>query len=361
MAVNDGTGQGWPFHNHAMEVRGTQSVRGPSRQSIVYPRAKFTFVVEFFINPRALDPTRMQTNLSEFLNSGRIFAPLRSIGHPQTSINVEKIRSYNKNVLIPTRVDYAPSSMGFHDDNSSIAMALWREYRAYYQHEGTLGTTSVKNGTPERSSVDEFRSGNQLTGKDVRSEQSSRPSLGMTLRANDGRHFFDAIRVYDLGADPDSVNVYTYINPMITSMSHDGLDYEDRSGQVGIDFSFEYEGYYHLTGLNNSNFHDAIHLQLNTSPKTTSYKVGGHATMDQVSRPDSFNPTRGTGFNVDNTIGLIDSLEGIIGTVGDGISFANVASIAKQATSIADTVVGGNVGITPTDIAAILQRTIKLF
>jgi len=359
VTVNDGTGKGWPFHNHAMDVRGTQSPRGPSRQTIVYPRSKFTFVVEFFVNSYALKPDRMQTNLAELLNNGRIYAPLRSIDHPQVSINIETLRSNNKKVLVPTRVDYTAASMGFHDDNSSIVMALWREYRAFYQHEGTLGTTGVQNGTPARTSIDEFRNGNDLYGSDVRAEQETRPSLGMTLRANDGRHFFDAIRVYDLGADPDSVNVYTYINPMITSIAHDTLNYEDRAGQPGVTFSFEYEGYYHLTGINNSNFHDAIYTQLHTAADSTPYSVDGHANMNQTSQPNPSNATIGSGFSVDQSNGLLDSLDGILGTAIDNISFANVPQIAATAQSIITRAVGGNVAITPAEISGLVSRTLS--
>jgi len=359
MAVNEG-GQGWPFHNHAMAVRGTQTPRGPSRHTIVYPRNKFTFVVEFFINEMALQSDRMQTNLPEFLHNGRIYAALRSIDHPQITFNVEKLRSYNKHVLVPTRTDYASASMNFHDDNSSMSLALWREYRAYYQHEGTIGATSVANGSPANTSIDEFRSANPLYGSDVRAEQTTRASLGMTLKANNGRHFFDAIRIFDLGADPDSVNIYTYIYPMITSINHEALNYEDREGQMGVTFNFDYEGYYHLTGLNNSSFHDAINVQLGTVSSTTSYNVGGHANMNTTAQPTPSDSTIGTGFPINQNIGLIKSVEGILGTSSDNISFANVANIPIANTTVKNTSVGGNVAISSEYIAALTARTLNL-
>lgn len=275
MAVNDNptSGRGWPFVNHGMEVRGTQTPRGPSRQTIVYPRTKFTFVVEMVINPRALDPNRMETNLANFLNNGRLYATIRAVDHPKPNMAFEKLRSYNKNVLLPTKMEYPPATITFHDDNSSIAAALWKEYRAFYQYEGRIG----KTGSSETNLINEYRQSNDMVGDNVRSKMGVHPSMGMRLRESDSRHFFDSIIVYDLGADPDSVNVYSYLYPMITGLEHDPLDYEDGSGLVGMSMSFEYEGYYQLVGLNNRPFHEDIERYLGTRPITTSSSVKGHA------------------------------------------------------------------------------------
>lgn len=279
MAVNDGSGIGWPFVNFGMEMRGTQTERGPSRISMVYPRRKFTFLVEFFINPRVWDNGRVQTNIQTFIQNGRLLTTLKSIDHPKLSFENEKIRSYNKWVIVPTKVDYPSASMTFHDDNTSISSALIREYRSYYQHAGTMGTTAVVNGSLNNTNIEEFRYSSILLGEDVRSEMNIRPSMGMRLRPNNGRHFFDLIRLYDLGSDPDSVNVYTYLYPVITTVDHDPLDYEDRTGHLGINISFDYEDYYHMVGLNNSEFHDIIEQHLGFRPSSVSPNVNGHARM----------------------------------------------------------------------------------
>ncbi len=279
MAVNDGPFVGWPFVNHAMALRSTQTERGPGRTSIVYPRRKFTYIVELGINPRALDPNRMETNLLTFLKNGRLYATLRSIDHPKPRMATEKLRSYNKHVIIPTKFEYEAATMSFHDDNSSMASALWKEYRAFYHYEGRIGANAVRANEPTKSSISEFRAGNDLVGDGVRSDMERKPSMGMRLKENDGRHFFDSILIYDLGADPDSINVYVYMYPVIVSQDHDNLDYEDRTSNVGMSFSFDYEGYYHLVGLNNSQFLGTIEQYLGFAPLTTALKAPGHATM----------------------------------------------------------------------------------
>jgi len=94
---------GWPYGQHAMDTRGTQTVGGSNRASIVYPRRKYTFVVEFVINSRVfISNPNSDTHLMKYVRNGRLLSTLRSIDHPQPVIGVTKLRSYNKYVNIIT-------------------------------------------------------------------------------------------------------------------------------------------------------------------------------------------------------------------------------------------------------------------
>lgn len=278
MPVNDGTLNGWPFVNHGMGVRGTQTTTGPQRETIVYPRRKYTYIVEFQINPLALLADQMQTNVLQFLKNGRIYASLRSIDHPRPNFEVETLRSYNKYVKVKTKTEFEPATLTFHDDNSSIVMALFKEYMAFYSHAGSIGRGAILN--PQANQANEFRLANSLVGEEMRSSMDVNPSVGMTLRPNNKRHFFDAIAIYDLGSDPDSINVYHFVHPVITSMDQEGLDYFDREGQNGITWTMEYENYYYNVGLNSSSVREVIESVLGYFPETPAPKVGGHATMN---------------------------------------------------------------------------------
>jgi hypothetical protein len=242
--------------------------------------------VEFYINQNVFISGRLQTDIQQHTQNGRLLATLRSIDHPKTTFKVEKLRSYNKVVLLHTATEYQSATMNFHDDNTSVATALWRDYRAYYQGEGSIGQTAVRTGKVNNLNWSEFRSGNTLVGDGMRTEMSTRPSMGATIKANSGRHFFDAIRVYDLGSDPDSVNIYTYLYPVLTSFDHDNLDYEDRTANMGLSMTFDYEAHYHLVGINNAPFHDVIEQQLGFRPLTVAPGVPGHARM-QTAAPGS--------------------------------------------------------------------------
>lgn len=315
MAINYG---GWPYSQHAMDMRGTRTATGNERYSIVYPRLKFTFLVEFFIATDVFMNNSTQTDLLEYWKNGRLLSTLRSIDHPQPTFNVERIRSYNKYVLLPKKVEFPSANISFHDDNTSIALGLWKEYLNYYNYSGSVGKDSVASGQPDKVMTDEFRNSNDLVGGNMRNGIDVRPSMGMKIRSNQGRNFFEAIRIYDLGSDPDSVNIYTYINPVITAMSHDSLDFED-SSSVGVSFTFEYENYYHLVGLSNDDFNDAITGRYGGSKSSTQPRVGGHIRMDQSStQPDDFQQE--VGLTMDTSTAR-DTLAGIIGTIRDKLTF----------------------------------------
>lgn len=297
MPVNFGNYQGWPHVNHAMETRGTQTATGSARSTIIYPRRKYTFLVEFQFNYRAVAQDRFQTNLLDYIQNGKLYASLRSIDHPRMSFKTEKLNSYNKKVIIPTGTEYAPATVSFHDDNASIIAALWKEYRRFYQYEGQIGDENFQATGNTMSLLDEFRAGNELIGSEVRNNMNTRPSMGLRMREDDGRHFFDAITIYDLGADPDSVNVYTFMNPMITQMDHEGLDYYDRGGLVGWNMQFDYEGYYQVLGINNSRFTGILQQQLNRSAYPNLTNVPGHVKMKEAGTATGSYKARGTDTN----------------------------------------------------------------
>lgn len=295
MPVNDGTLNGWPFVNHAMELRGTSTPRGTGRNTIVYPRRKYTYLVEFQINPYALIQDQMQTNLLEHLKSGRLYASLKTIDHPKTNYKVQTFRSYNKYVKVATATEFPPASMSFHDDNSSIVMALWKEYDTFYRYAGDVGRGILATSNPQANQNNEFRAGNALTGETMRTSMESRPSVGMTLRPNTKRHFFDNIVIYDLGADGDSINIYSYVHPVITVFDHENLDYFDRAGMVSINITFEYENHYCVLGQNAANLDEVIRSYLGFAPVSPPIPGQGHTLMNLPSQNitypvDEFSP-----------------------------------------------------------------------
>jgi hypothetical protein len=264
---NNGTETGWPFINYAQEARGFQTAGGQQSVPISIPRFKYTWLAEFQINPRVFE--NPSTNLEEFLKDGKIYTQLLSIDHPSPKIKTEKIRSYNKWITVPTQVEYDIATMTFHDDSTSVTSALWKEHLNFYTHQASIGDTISGIGANanlgSQSESNSYQFGNALVGGDVRAKMDERPSLGMRLKANDMRHFFDAIVLYDLGTEPDGINVYWYHHPMINAWNHENLDKEDRTGNVRISASFDYEGYYFAIGQNRDNLSGYIKTILGDS------------------------------------------------------------------------------------------------
>jgi len=263
---------GWPVVNYAQEERNFQTTHNGRSGALSIPRFKFTWLVEFQFSPRALD--NPITNLREFVSdTGKLYTHLLTIDHPQPEISTEKLRSYNKWINVPTQVNYPTASMTFHDDSTSVVQALWKEHLNFYTHQATIGDTisgvDVQSNLGSSQEVNSFQFTDALTatdGGEMRSAMGRRPSLGMRLKPNDGRHFLESIVVYDLGTEPDGINVYWFHKPMLTDWKHDNLDKEDRTGNVRVSTSFDYEGYYFTIGQNRGRLSDYIRHILGAFP-----------------------------------------------------------------------------------------------
>ena len=284
---------GFPFINYAQRERNLAGKR-----PLHIPRPKFTFLVEFELNPAfILSPEQHVTNLLEFLPNGKLFTMLKSIDHPKPTIDTETLRSYNKYIKIPKKVEHPGLSMVFHDDSTSIAIALWKEHLNFYSHIGDIGSRMVGRNTnlfsqDASNSIQESDSLITAQGGSVRNDMNIRPSLGLRLKPNNKRTFFDRMIVYDLGTEPDSVNVYYYHKPIITSWDHQNLDKEDRAGKLEINVSFEFENYYFLIGQNRQKLADIIQLYLGFLPpeneKTQQIDAEVHNAHGLTKRPSFF-------------------------------------------------------------------------
>ncbi len=259
---------GWPVVNYAQEERNFQTSHNQRSGALSIPRFKFTWLVEFAINPRVWE--NPVTNLREFLCNGKLYTHLLTLDHPSPTIRTEKLRSYNKWINVPVQVEFPSATMTFHDDSTSVVQALWKENLNFYTHLAQVGDSISGEGVNSNlSSTQETNSygfTHILTGEEQRAKMEERPSLGMKLKPNDMRHFFEYIAIYDLGTEPDSINVYWYHKPMITGWQHDNLDKEDRTGNVRVSASFDYESYYFTIGQNRGRLADYIQTILGATP-----------------------------------------------------------------------------------------------
>ena len=269
MAINssdaDSPAPGWPFVNYAQRDRNLNTDSRP----LSIPRFKFTYLVEFQLNPEVVrNPV---TNINEFERNGRIYTHLKTIDYPRATHVYETLRSYNKYIKIPMKAEYPAASMTFDDDSTSIIQTLWKEYENFYTHAGSIGdnlsagTVSNLGATNDANS---FQLSDILVGEEVRANMDTRPSLGMKLKANDQRHFFEAITIYDLGTEPQGINVHWFHRPVFTSWEHVALEKEDRTGKVEITVPFEYEGYYFAVGQNRGRIRDFMSRVLDFVPPT---------------------------------------------------------------------------------------------
>lgn len=261
---------GYPFTNHATNLRNASGQPGFfSRVAIAQPRPKYTWLAEFVIEPSILSRIGLTTAM-DFVRSGRIYGQIQAIDWTNLKFQTDTLRGYNKVRKIQTRMDHSPMTISFHDDSTSMVMALWQEYLAFHHETGDLANTS---NAPLVAANNQVSINNKLVLDGARDSMNIRGSLGMRLKPF--RTFFRSILIYDYGTEPDSNNVYAFINPVITDVSHDRYDYQDRNGMMQVNMTFEYEAVAMLIGQRRQDRYLQTVLSVNPDRTTSST---GHAS-----------------------------------------------------------------------------------
>jgi len=249
---------GFPNINFAASLRNIQSNAGMQRTAMSVPRPKFTFLVEMHVNPSALNSMTTQTTVGQFINNGIIYGQLKSIDYPKVKFEIDTLRSYNKYRKIYKRMGYEGGAITWHDDSTAMVESLVKEYISFYHESGNIGTPGSRGVVTDDR---QFNTEQSITGPYTRDGMPFRQSLGLRLRPQYMRHFFDSITIYDLGTEPTKINIHTFHRPVIISFGHDTLDWYS-SDLVVTNWSFEYEGYFFLTGQNVADYSDVLDYQL---------------------------------------------------------------------------------------------------
>src|ERR1051326_403709 len=235
---------GFPSINFAASLRNIQSNAGSQRSGLMIPRPRFTFLIELHINPDALSSLSSQTTVAQYVTNGIIYGQLKSIDYPKPKFEIETLRTYNRYRKFYKRMGYDGGSIVWHDDSTAMVQSLVKEYINFYHETGNIGTASGSNGI----AVDDrqFNTEQGIVGAYVRDSMGTRQSLGLRLRPQYMRHFFDSITIYDLGTEPTKINVHTDRKSVVSGFGHDSLDWYS-TDLVSTNWTFEYEGYFFVT------------------------------------------------------------------------------------------------------------------
>lgn len=250
---------GFPVINFSANLRNVQSNAGGQRTAMSLPRYKFTFLIEMQVNQDALNTLTAQTTVAQYIRNGFIYGQLKSIDYPKPRFEVETLRSYNRYRKVYKKMQYEGASIIWHDDSTAMIQSLIKEYVNFYSETGNIGTYGGSQGLVYDDR--QFNTEQGIIGPNVRYGMSVRQSLGLKLRPQYMRHFFDMITIYDLGTEPTRINIHTFHRPVIVSFGHDNLDWYD-TGLISTNWSFEYEGYFFTVGQDVANFADVLDLIL---------------------------------------------------------------------------------------------------
>jgi hypothetical protein len=185
------------------------------------PKTKFLFHVYFLINTNALKSLNFR-----YQHQNEIGMLVKSADLPKFSITTDTANQYNRKKVIQSKIDYQAVTIKFHDDNLGVTRQLWENYYSYYYADPI---TARQYGNYLRSAT--------LNKNYIRSPYG--------LDNNSSIPFFENITIYQMARR--YWNSYTLVNPIITSFSHDSLDYSNNS-PAEQSMTLAYESVYYDNG-----------------------------------------------------------------------------------------------------------------
>lgn len=181
--------------------------------SLHEPKTKFNFICGIFPR-REINPSLYtQANHQDFWHLVKTAEP------PKPNIDTEIVDQYNKRRIIQKKITWEPVTITFHDDSSSLIYAIIMDYLAYYYKE--FHNTELQDWRLDTVS-------NLINDTD------------WGYRTNFEKYYFHNISIIWMsGGRGTRIRM---VNPIITNIQFDTLDYADGSTPLEISITFEYEG-----------------------------------------------------------------------------------------------------------------------
>lgn len=269
------------------------------------PKQKFQFHVAFSINRAALlDPTLVQRHGNE------INMLVKNIDLPGFEVQTETLNQYNRKKNIQYSHKYKIINVNFHDDNMGVINQLWQNYYNYYYAD----PSSAKDpGAYNRTATKNFSYTSNAYGLD---NGSTTP-------------FFNYIKIYQMARH--EYVCYTLHNPLITSWSHNKVDYQT-GGAHDNAMGLAYEAVSYDVGNVSSGDPEGFaieHYDLTPSPLQSSGTVArSNPSFVESTIPNPINTVDNIITSINtyqntqtlNSAGTPGLLNNIIGTATQGVS-----------------------------------------
>lgn len=204
------------------------------------PKFKFLFHTQFNLNA-GVYPTAVPDSVGILV---------RDVKLPTFGFNVATMNQYNRKRLVQTKIKYEPISISFFDDNDNTINKLWFAYYTYYYKDGgkpQLAFSGRRTGSiPDiniQSTVPGYSYNERNTYKDSITGDDDWGYIGETSEPGTPSGvklpFFKNITVF--GFNQHNFTAYTFINPLITTFSHDSFNYDEGGGVMKNSMTIDYE------------------------------------------------------------------------------------------------------------------------
>lgn len=187
------------------------------------PKQKFLFHVAFNINESACkDINLVQRHKNE------IGMLVKNIDLPGYEVTADTVNQYNRKRRVQITHKYKDIQVVFHDDNMGVINQLWQNYYSYYYADSK---SAGKGGAFAKTATKNFNSIVAPYGLDNGSD----------------RAFFNYIMIYQM-ARHEFVS-YKLINPIITSWTHNKVDYAQSGTPHDQSMTLAYEAVEYNVGV----------------------------------------------------------------------------------------------------------------
>ena len=305
------------------------------------PKQKFLFHVVFDIDNTV--PARAFTT-NERLELNML---VKTCELPKYNMNLEEKQQYNKKIYVGTKIQYAPVTITFHDDNADTVNAFWKSYYEY----NISDSLSVANA-----------GGVNTTKDNLYDLLPASTQFGMDNAQKRRQPFLKNITIFAM--HKKRFTSFTLVNPIIGSFSHDNLDQADGAGIMSNTMQIFYETVLYGVGLVRTGIPGfaTVHYDLEPSPlsvlgRGTTSIFGPGGIVDGIGsvitdiQNDNFNVgTILTAVNTYNNARKIKAKAAVKEEL-KGIVKEGVIEIGKQAGTITNPV--GNFSVGNAAVAAV--------
>ena len=274
------------------------------------PRFKFLFHVFFNINTAQIPQLQAAYGSGDVATIGLM---VKSADLPKFKIDTTTMNQYNRKRVVQTKINYEPSKIVFHDDQSDLIRNMWYNYYSYYYKDPSqkYQNTNAVSGTAGQ--LQTLSNGFNYNTSDIYNETRLSADWGYIGESySDGTNngtttngkpaFFRDITIY--GLSQKKYAAWTLINPMITSWAGDSYDYNEGAGTMTNEMTIDYETVKYYNG--------AIGGQ---QPSSTVAGFADPAHYDTIpsgiTRPGGQLSVFGQGGMIDGITGTIEDLQAL--------------------------------------------------
>lgn len=190
------------------------------------PRFKNQFFVHFQFAPQ------VSFNTGNDFVKGVSYRVI-SFDAPKFDIDTEVLNQYNKRRIIPTKINFSPVNISFHDDKSATVQSFWTFIYEYYFKDGAYGTGTGGEKTPTSYTVDSSTKINEEIGRGLVKTALPYDYFGYNLHNKETEpNLFKYISLY-LVANQRYTRI-DVVNPYLTNFAHDTFSQEEHSSHAQL-------------------------------------------------------------------------------------------------------------------------------